>query len=107
MSPPRKATQRKSGSKSSSIKRSSRSKSNARQSTRGAPLAGKLKELRDRWVALSDLVDVLQVALEDGDTALIAESASSVLFNFVLTPMRDETRWLDELIEGIPEGVTS
>lgn len=106
MSPPRKATQRKPGSKSST-KGGSRRKSNARQSTRGDSLASKLKELRDRWVAISDLVDVTQAALEDGDAALIGESASSVLFNFVLTPMRDETRWLDELIEGIPEGAKS
>jgi len=99
MSPPRKATPGKSGSKSSAKARTRR---RSRQAARGDSLAAKLKDARDRWQAMSELVDVTQAALEEGDGSLIIESAANVLFRFVLSPMRDEIRWLDELIEETP-----
>jgi hypothetical protein len=55
---------------------------------------------------MSEVVDVTQVALEEGDGSLIIESVASVLFRFVLEPMRDEIRWLDELIEENPGEAT-
>jgi hypothetical protein len=51
---------------------------------------------------MSEVVDVTQAALEEGDGSLIIESAANVLFRFVLSPMQDEIRWLDELIEETP-----
>ena len=99
MSPPRKATPGNSGSKSSAKARTRR---RSRQAARGDSLATKLKDARDRWQAMSELVDVTQAALEEGDGSLIIESAANVLFRFVLSPMRDEIRWLDELIEETP-----
>ena len=93
MSPPRKARPRKSGSKSSSAK------AHARRRVRGDSLTMKLKEARDRWEEMSEVVDVTQVALAEGDGSFIIESVASVLFRFVLEPMWDEIRWLDKLIE--------
>jgi len=55
---------------------------------------------------MSEVVDVTQVALEEGDGSLIIESVASVLFRLVLEPMRDEIRWLDELIEENPGEAT-
>lgn len=98
MSPPRKTTPRKSGSKSSKARTRWRSS----QAARGDSLATRLKDARDRWQAMSEVVDVTQAALEEGDGSLIIESAANVLFRFVLSPMRDEIRWLDELIEETP-----
>jgi hypothetical protein len=105
MSPPRKATPGESGSKSSA-KAHTRRRSSVGQSARGDSLTTKLKEARDRWEGMSEVVDVTQVALEEGDGSLIIESVASVLFRFVLEPMRDEIRWLDELIEENPGEAT-
>jgi hypothetical protein len=99
MSPPRKATPGKSGSKSSAKARTRR---RSRQAARGDSLATKLKDARDRWQAMSEVVDVTQAALEEGDASLIIESAANVLFHSALSPMQDEIRWLDELIEETP-----
>lgn len=62
-------------------------------------LATELKETRDRWVEISEIVDVTQVALEDGDASLIAPAAASVLFHSVLERIQGEIRMLDGLIE--------
>ena len=98
MSPARKATPGKSGSKSSKA----RTRRRSRQAAPRDSLGTRLKHARDRWQAMSEVVDVTQAALEEGDGSLIIESAANVLFRFVLSPMRDEIRWLDELIEEPP-----
>lgn len=103
MSPARKARPRGSGS----TKAGARRRSSVDRSARGDSLTTKLKDARERWEAMSEVVDVTQVALEEGDGALIIESAASVLFRFVLEPMRDEIRRLDELIEANPGEATS
>ena len=102
MSPPRKARPGKSGSKSPNA----RTRRRGRQAAHGDSLATRLKHARDRWQAMSEVVDVTQAALEEGDSSLIVESAASVLFRFVLSPMQDEIRWLDELIEEAPAEVS-
>ena len=78
----------------------------SRLGARGDSLATRLKDARDRWQAMSEIVDVTQAALEEGDGSLIIESAANVLFRFVLSPMQDEIRWLDELIEETPGEVS-
>jgi hypothetical protein len=71
-------------------------------------MAAKLLEnVHDRLVPLSEVVDVVQSALQEGDGALVVESASSVLYNFVLTPLQQEIRWLDSLIPKIAKGAIS
>jgi hypothetical protein len=96
---------RKPGSKSSATA-GSRRKGNAQHPARADSLAAKLKETRDRWVAMSETVDVVQIALEKiDDVGLIVDSASSVLYR-VLSQMHDEIQWLNELIELKPEGAT-
>lgn len=87
----------KSGSKSSA-----KARQRGRQTARGESLVTKLKDARDRWEGMSQVLDVTQAALEEGDSALIIDSAVNVLFRFVLEPMQDEIRWLDELIEAHP-----
>lgn len=103
MSPPRKTRPGKSGSKSSKV----RTRRRSRPAAHGDSLATRLKRARDRWQAMSEVVDVTQAALEEGDASLIIESAANVLFRFVLSPMRDEIRWLDELIEETPAEAVS
>jgi hypothetical protein len=98
MSPPRKVRPRGSGS----TKARARRRSSVDRSARGDSLTTKLKEARDRWEGMSQVLDVTQAALEEGDSALIIDSAVNVLFRFVLEPMQDEIRWLDELIEAHP-----
>lgn len=48
-----------------------------------------------RWASFGD---VTHAAMED-EGAYTLESATTVLFNYVLTPMWDEIRRLDELIK--------
>lgn len=103
MSPPRKARPGKSGPKSSKVRTRRRRPPAAHRDS----LATRLKHARDRWQAMSEVVDVTQAALEEGDASLIVESAANVLFRFVLSPMRDEIRWLDELIEETPAEAVS
>jgi hypothetical protein len=99
MNLPRKTRPEKSGRKPSD-------KANTRHRTqkhaRDDSLATRLKDARERWQAMCEAVDVTQAALEEGDGSLVLESAANVLFRFVLSPMRDEIRWLDELIEATP-----
>ena len=103
MSPRRKTSPGKSGSNSSAT---SRTRRRSRHAARHDSLVTRLKDARDRWQAMSEVVDVTQAALEEGDSSLIIESAASVLFRFVLSPMQDEIRWLDELIEEAPVEVS-
>jgi hypothetical protein len=76
-----------------------RTRRGTRQPSRGDSLVRRLKDARDRWQAMSEVVDVTQAALQEGDASLIIESAANVLFHSVLSPMQNEIRWLDELIE--------
>lgn len=98
MSASRKAKPRKSGAKSTA-KTQSHPKHKAIPSAPTNPLATSLSDLRARLEPMCNLVDVTVAALEEGDGALLVESAASALFNFVVEPMRADIRWLDTLIK--------
>ena len=98
MSLRKKQRQRKSGSKSSTTAHLN-GESSAQQPVRDDFLATKLKDTRDRWVAMSETLDVIQFALEKiDDVGLIADSASRVLYR-VLSQMHEEIQALSEMIE--------
>jgi hypothetical protein len=68
----------------------------------GESLTRQLRDARERWEGLCEVLDVTQAALEAEEGSLVIEAAANVLFRFVLSPMREEVRWLDELRVGKP-----
>jgi hypothetical protein len=98
MSPPRNAKPRKASAKSPAKTRF-HPKSKTLLPPLTNPRATSLSDIRDRLEPMCNLLDVVVAALEEGDGALIVEQTASVLFNFVVEPMRVEIQWLDKLIE--------
>ena len=68
-------------------------------SGRGGSLVRNLRDARERWEDLAELLDVTHAALvSEKDWALVIEETANVLYRSVLCPMRDEIRWLGKLI---------
>jgi len=77
-------------------------------SRRGGSLVGNLRDARERWEDLTELLDVTHAALiSERDWALVIEEAANVLYRSVLCPMRDEIRWLGKLILETPQAAKS
>jgi len=91
-------------------KKSSRSKRGKTLpvSGRGGSLVRNLRDARERWEDLTELLDVAHAALiSEKDWALVIEETANVIYRSVLCPMRDEIRWLGKLILEIPEEAKS
>lgn len=91
-------------------KKSSRSKRGKTLpvSGRGGSLVRSLRDARERWEDLTELLDVTHAALiSEKDWALVIEETANVLYRCVLCPMRDEIRWLGKLIQETPEKAKS
>ena len=77
-------------------------------SGRGGSLVRSLRDARERWEDLIELLDVTHAALiSEKDWALVIEETANVLYRCVLCPMRDEIRWLGKLILETPERAKS
>lgn len=77
-------------------------------SRRGGSLIRNLRDARERWEDLAELLDVTHAALiSEKDWALVIEETANVLYPCVLCPMRDEIRWLGKLIQETPEDAKS
>ena len=73
-------------------------------SGRGGSLVRSLRDARERWEDLTELLDVTHAALiSEKDWALVIEETANVIYRSVLCPMRDEIRWLGKLILETPE----
>ena len=91
-------------------KKSSRSKRGKTLpvSSRGGSLVRSLRDARERWEDLTELLDVTHAALiSEKDWALVIEETANVIYRSVLCPMRDEIRWLGKLILETPEEAKS
>jgi hypothetical protein len=102
MRPSRKPTSRKAGSKSQSHPRS-----NEHQRARGASLVTKLTAARSRWVEISAIMTMIRTGMAKTDGRIISlysESIARIMFRSVLIPIREEIRWLDELIKDNSDG---
>ena len=77
-------------------------------SGRGGSLVRSLRDARERWEDLTELLDVTHAALiSEKDWALVIEETANVIYRSVLCPMRDEIRWLGKLILETPEEAKS